>query len=184
MFEINIEKALKEGTLREKIDNMKREIEQRQEEIKKCEKALEKYKKPKLATPFSPKVGEKFYGYYYNGSTFSDKIVCVDESDIYSKRKDVEGLYKTEEEAKLAYEKRCAEMEILSMCDGLHLREGNEIYYMLCDLRGIQEFIAVFDGEHIPLTPYRFASRESCEDAIYKLGYRKLRLIFNIPAEN
>lgn len=156
---------------------MKREIEQRQEEIKKCEKALEKYKKPKLATPFSPKVGEKFYGYYYNGSTFLDKIVCVDESDIYSKRKDVEGLYKTEEEAKLAYEKRCAEMELLMMCNGLEEETS---------------FVPYFDNgawcvdfwNWCKVCPYRFSSKEYCEVAIKKLGNRKLRLIFNIPSEN
>lgn len=177
MFEINIEKALKNGTLREKIDNMKREIEQRQEEIKKCEKALEESKKPKLAIPFVPKDKEGFCVYNRYGRVSSGFMLSKDDLE----RAMLLGAYKTEEEAKLAYEKRCAEMELFMMCDFFETSDRQYFapLFVNYDKKWIVENVC-----NCIEAPYRFASKDSCEAAIDKLGDRKLRLIFNIPAEN
>lgn len=181
MLEVNIEKALKNGTLQEKIDNMKREIEQMQEEIKKCERTLEESKKPKLAVPFCPKREERFYGYYYNGAIFSDKFINTEGKDFYSKKVKLEGLYKTEEKAKLAYEKRCAEVELMMMCDFFEVSDRQ--YFAPLFVNHSKKWIVENCCNYIE-TPYRFASKESCQKAIDKLGNYKLRLIFNIPLDD
>lgn len=174
MFEINIEKALKNGTLKEKINNMKREIEQRQEEIKKCEKALEESKKPKIFIPFVPKFGEKYYFYIPDGSIFDseNKNTTGDISLI-----EIGNAFRTGEETKLAHEKRCAEMELLMMCDGLE-KESCFVPYFNDKNWCIDRY------SWYKSCPYRFSSKESCQAAIDKLGDHKLRLIFNIPLED
>lgn len=173
MLEINIEKALKNGTLQEKIDNMKREIERMDNEIKRCEKALEKSKMPKLAIPFIPKDKDRFCVYNRYGKISSGFLVSKNDLETAM----LLGAYKTEEETKLAYEKRKAEIELLMMCDGLEKRtcfvpyfDDNELFVGRC-------------AWYKPC-PYRFASKESCQKAIKKLGDHKLRLIFNIPLED
>ena len=85
-------------------------------------------------------------------------------------------------EDKLAYEKICAEAELLRMCDGLDIIEnGIVIVPQFCrdDNRWVatEWYVAI-------ACPYRFKSYESCKSAINKLGDRKLRLIFNIPLED
>lgn len=86
------------------------------------------------------------------------------------------------EEAKLAYEKLCAEAELLRMCDGLDIIEkGIVIVPQFCR----DDKLWVATEWYVSLAcPYRFESYESCKAAINKLGDRKLRLIFNIPLED
>lgn len=173
MLEINIEKALKNGTLQEKIDNMKREIERMDNEIKRCEKALEESKKPKLAIPFFPEIGKKYWSFTRNGNSFIDTVTGVDDIKVCNTL----GGYKSSEEAKLAYEKRRAEIELLIMCDGLYEKEC----FTLCFECGVWrvDFWNCYKS-----CPYRFKTEESCQAAVKKLGDRNLRLIFNIPLED
>lgn len=187
MFEINIEKALKNGTLQEKINNMRREIERMNNEIKKCEKALEESKKPKLAIPFIAKKGEKYWFYASDSNIYSTERCDDNTYDV--ERAMVSNSFRTEEEARLAYQKRCAETELLMMCDGLE-KEGNEkvwfpVLQVFCaNGKPYSSIWKAISDNYDKMTPYRFSSNEYCEVAIKKLGDRKLRLIFNIPLEN
>lgn len=78
---------------------------------------------------------------------------------------------------KLEYEKKCAEAELLSMCDGIGLDKG----YYIGLLHSKMWYPGYFTG--MVACPYRFASKESCQEAIEKLGDRRLKLVFNIPLE-
>lgn len=175
MFEINIEKALKNGTLQEKINNMRREIERMDNEIKKCEKALEESKKPKLAIPFIAKKGKKYWFYASDSNIYLTERCDDNTHDVA--RAMVGNSFRTEEEARLAYQKRCAETELLMMCDGLD-KEMCFVPYFSYGVWRI-DFWKCYKG-----CPYRFKTEESCQKAIDKLGDHKLRLIFNIPLEN
>lgn len=173
-----IEAAIKDGTIKDKIEKLeahKREIE---EKIKECKEAWEKSKKPKLAIPFVPEEGEKYW--YY------DTLLpyCYDTTNEKGVGNEIQiqigNSFRTEEEAKLAYEKRCAETELLMLCDGLDLKE--KAHFVPCFVE--EKKWSIDSWYKYTLCPYRFASRESCQAAIEKLGDRKLRLIFNIPLKD
>ena len=173
-----IETAIAAGTIEDKIAKLEAHKKAIEAKIAECQDAWERSKKPKLAIPFEPEEGEKFWlyasGYYIE--TTNDKT----ESD-FDRIKEGNS-FRTEEEAKLAYEKRCAEAELLRMCDGLDIIDnGIVIVPQFC--RDDKRWWAT--EWYISLAcPYRFASYESCKAAINKLGDRKLRLIFNIPLED
>ena len=169
----SIELAVKNGTIEDKIAKLKARKEFIEAKIDECQKALEESKKPKLAIPFVPKLGEKYYFYIPDGSIFDseNKNTTGDIPLI-----EIGNTFRTGEETKLAHERRCAETELLVMCDGLeeetcfipyfYDKEWHAEYFRWCKF-----------------CPYRFISKKSCQEAIDKLGDRKLRLIFNIPLE-
>ena len=173
-----IETAIAAGTIEDKIAKLEAHKKAIEAKIAECQDAWERSKKPKLAIPFVPEEGEKYWlyasGYYIE--TTNDKT----ESD-FDRIKEGD-CFRTKEEAELAYEKRCAEAELLRMCDGLDIIEnGIVIVPQFCR----DDKLWVATEWYISLAcPYRFASYESCKAAINKLGDRKLRLIFNIPLED
>lgn len=181
-----IEAAIKDGTIEDKIEKLeahKREIEAK---IKECQEALERSKKPKLAIPFVPEEKEKYW-LYTTGPYYCTTANEKDEDDFA--RIKAGNCFRTKEEAKLAYEKRCAETELLMLCDGLE-REGSEkiwfpVLQVFCSNgRPYSSIWKVTSDNYDKMIPYRFASAESCQAAIEKLGDRKLRLVFNIPLED
>lgn len=118
-----IEYAIKDGTIEDKISKLeahKREIEAK---IKECQEAWEKSKKPKLAIPFLPEEGEKYW-LYLTGPYYCTTTNEKDEDDFTRIKEG--NCFRTKEEAELAYEKRCAEAELLRMCDGLDIIERGE----------------------------------------------------------
>lgn len=173
-----IEAAVKNGTIKYKIEKLeahKREIEAK---IKECKEALERSKKPKLAIPFMPEDDERFYSYTIEGNV--GNVSFYKESTLHNCIAEIGHCFMTENEAKLAREKRCAETELLMMCDGLDLKE--KAHFVPCFVE--EKKWSIDSWYKYTLCPYRFASRESCQAAIDKLGDRKLRLIFNIPLED
>lgn len=82
--------------------------------------------------------------------------------------------FKTEAEAKKHFDRMLAEQELLDMCDW----DGGElysIYYVISD----NDFV-ITRYVNITHAPYRFASRESAQKAINKLGKEKLKLVFRV----
>lgn len=175
-----IEAAVKNGTIKDKIEKLeahKREVEAK---IKECQEALERSKKTKLAIPFVPEEKEKYWYYSYSGEILDTSNENYD-GDVNQIK--TGNSFRTEEEAKLAYEKRCAETELLMMCDGLDVIEVCVKVFIPRFDRDDEHWYAEFWDTFL-FSPYRFASEESCQAAIDKLGDRKLRLIFNIPLED
>lgn len=173
-----IESAIAAGTIEDKIAKLEAHKKAIEEKIAECQEAWKRSKKPKLAIPFVPEEGEKYWLYMndYYMETINEK--AVGDFD----RIKVGNSFRTEEEAKLAYEKLCAEAELLRMCDEMDII-GNGIVITPQFCRDDKRWFAT--EWFVSLTcPYRFASYESCRDAIDKLGDRKLRLIFNIPLED
>ena len=172
-----IDAAIKDGTIEDKIVKLEAHKKAIEEKIAECKEALERSKKPKLAIPFMPKAGEKYW-LYINGrycSTINEKT----QGDI--ERIKEGNSFRTEDEAKLAYEKRCAETELLMMCDFFEL--SNKQYYT--PFFGNKDKIWNAESSfNCTMSPYRFASEELCQAAIDKLGDRKLRLIFNIQLKD
>lgn len=174
-----IEDAIKNATIEDKISKLeahKREIE---EKIKEYQEAWEKSKNPKLAIPFVPDEGEEYWLYLneHYCSTPNEKT----EGDFA--RIKAGNSFRTKEEAELAYEKLCAEAELLRMCDGLDIMdEGVKVFGPRFDRDDKCWYPDYWDT--FLFYPYRFASEQSCVDAINKLGDRKLRLILNIPLED
>lgn len=174
-----IEDAIKDGTIEDKISKLeahKREIEAK---IKECQEAWEKSKNPKLAIPFVPEEGEKYW-LYLTGSYYCTTTNEKDEDDFARIKEG--NCFRTKEESELAYEKRCAEAELLRMCDGLDIIERGEV--VIPEFNRNDKCWTPTSWHLMLSSPYRFASQESCQDAINKLGDRKLRLIFNIPLED
>ena len=173
-----IETAIAAGTIEDKIAKLEAHKKAIEAKIAECQDAWERSKKPKLAIPFVPEEGEKYWlyasGYYIE--TPNDKT-----GGDFDRIKEG-NTFRTNEEAKLAYEKRCAEAELLRMCDGLDIIEnGIVIVPQFCR----DDKLWVATEWYVAIAcPYRFASRESCKAAINTLGDRKLRLIFNIPLED
>lgn len=174
-----IETAIKDGTIECKIIKLeayKREIEAK---IKECQEAWEKSKKPKLAIPFMPKEDDRFYSYTIEGNI--GNISFYKESELHKCAAEMGLCFMSENEAKLAREKRYAETELLMMCDFFEL--SNKPYYT--PFFGNKDKMWNAESSfNCTLSPYRFSSAESCQAAIDKLGDRKLRLVFNIPLED
>lgn len=146
------------------------------EQLEEAKQRLEMMKNPKLVIPFIPENGEKYWYYSCSGEildTSNDNY----EEDINQAK--TGKCFRTESEAGLAYEKRCAEAELVMMCDGLEDPTGCYIRYDASKGEFITDCSIVY-----AVTPYRFSTDESCSEAINKLGDRKLRLIFNIPLED
>lgn len=175
----SIEDAIKDGTIEDKISKLEAHKRAIEEKIKECQEAWEKSKKPKLAIPFVPEEGEK-YCLYINGHY----CTTTNGENEYDFAHIKEGnAFRTKEEAELAYEKLCAEAELLRMCDGLDIMdEGVKVFGPRFDRDDKCWYPDYWDT--FLFYPYRFASQESCQDAINKLGDRKLRLILNIPVED
>ena len=147
---------------------------------KKIEKSLEWHKK-KVAEleealvkaqykRWFPKQDEKFYGIgiksvieYHNFNEECTKVMYA-----------MNNVFKTKEEAEKEFARRKAETELLYMCDW----NGEEIVYLIeyNDQRDVFDW-NFFDYIY---SPYRFASKESAQQAITKLGKEKLKLIFRI----
>lgn len=201
MNEIN--KILRNGTLRDKIGNIRREIEQKKKdinyikrEIEQKEKEIEEYKReldsvwtPIIAIPLIPNVsGVKFYSYLTDGTTIEEISCCGNGSNYTSDLSKLGLSFNSKTEAKMGYEKRCAETELLSMCDGWNIKFSEKVWFPVvkafCSngepycLKWVPEM-----SSYNVLCPYRFASKESCQAAIDKLGDKKLRLIFNISLQ-
>lgn len=159
-------------TIEDKITKLEAHKKAIEEKIAECQKALERSKKPKLAIPFVPKEGDEYW--YYNTLLLN----CHNKTNENGLGDEIQiqigNSFRTEEEAKVAYEKRCAETELLMLCDGL---EKDQCFVPYFDDK---ERCIVYWNWH-KTCPYRFASKESCQAAINKLGERKLRLVFNIP---
>lgn len=181
-----IKAAIKSGTIEEKIAKLEAHKKAIEEKIAECQEALEESKKPKMAIPFVPQEGEEYWVFTVTGQflLFTNYEAVADMERIKT------GLcYRTEAEARLADEKCCAETELLMLCDGLERKGSERIWFPV-----LQEYC--LDGKpysstwkavsdtYDKMTPYRFASHESCQAAIDKLGDRKLRLVFNIPVED
>lgn len=173
-----IETAIAAETIEDKIAKLEAHKKAIEAKITGCQGAWERSKKPKLAIPFEPEAGEKCWlyasGYYIE--TTNDKT----ESD-FDRIKEGNS-FRTKEEAELAYEKLCAEAELLRMCDGLDIIEMCEVFFPEFDRN--DKLWKSGEWSILLSSSYRFASRESCQAAIDKLGDRKLRLVFNIPLED
>lgn len=94
--------------------------------------------------------------------------------DIDEHRLNTGSCFKTKEEAQKGLDRRLAEQELLSHCDF----DGR---VALCYDEHAECFEAD-DTSEFPYyhSPYRFASKESCQKAIDTLGAEKLKLIFRI----
>lgn len=173
-----IETAIAAGTIEDKIAKLEAHKKAIEAKIAECQDAWERSKKPKLAIPFVPEEGEKYWLYMNESYIETTNEKAVGDFDRIKEG----NCFRTNEEAKLAYEKYCAEAELLRMCDGLDII-GNGIVITPQFCRDDKRWFAT--QWFVSLTcPYRFASYESCNAAINKLGDRKLRLIFNIPLED
>lgn len=181
-----IEDAIKDGTIIDEIAKLEADKKAIEEKIAECQEALERSRKPKLAIPFVPEEKEKYWYYSYFGEIIDTSNENYDRDVNQIK---TGNSFRTKEEAELSHKKRLAETKLLMMCDGLE-REGSEkIWFPV-----LQEYCLggkpysstwkAVSGTYDKMTPYRFASRESCQAAIDKLCDRKLRLVFNIPLED
>lgn len=169
-------KAVMEGNIKERIKNMKCHRAEIDAKIAEYEKALEENRKVKLAIPFIPQKGDTFYAIDDEGCT--ERYTCINDKISLGAR----GLcFRSCYAALLSVEKATAEAELLMMCDGLDITNGS-VY--------VPNFNRSFDTWNVDFSivdtscPYRFATRETCKEAIDRLGDRKLRLIFNIPVED
>lgn len=171
-----IEAAIEDGIIEDKIAKLEVHKKAIEEKIAECKEALEKSKKPKLAVPFVPKHGEKYYYDFCGDVLYSCNDGWKDDEDLIR----AGNSFRTKEETKLASEKRFAEVELLRMCDGLDLKEKSHFVPYFVEEKGWE----VNSWYNYKVCPYRFASEESCKAAIDKLGDRKLRLVFNIPVED
>ncbi len=134
---------------------------------------------PRLAIPFIPNNNDICYP---SSNLETTKPVCFDDLSRGHKVYAETGLFfKTEKEAKLGYEKRCAETEMLMMCDFF---EATNKPYFTPFFGNTDKRWSAESSFNCTVSPYRFDSKESCQAAIDKLGYRKLHLIFNIPLED
>lgn len=146
----------------------------------KLEVILDNERMPKLAIPFMPNNDDICYP---SSNLEAVNPVCFDDlsrgHEVYAET----GLFfKTEKEAKLSYEKRCAETELLMLCNGLETEFGSEFWVPL--FNKVNKTYRPDSGIYCLSCPYRFASKESCQAAINKLGQRKLHMIFNIQLED
>lgn len=156
------------NTMRNEVLSRQHEIEQYRLEINKYEEMLEKSKCPKLAIPFIPGKKQPYYTADIYGNIRSSFYLLED--NVISKL----GCYRSKNEAKLAYKKQIADIELLMLCDGLNV-EG-------------EHFEIRYDGSvFIPVklefinSSYRFLTYKSCKCAIDIMGHDKLKLTFNIP---
>ena len=172
--------AIKDGTIEEKIANLEAHKKAIEAKIKECQEALEASKKTRTAITFTPKEGETYWYPLYTGRT----VYCVHGNYTEDLNRTKTGrCFRTEAEAMLAYEKRCAETELMLLCDGLNVTTDNVRLSNPYFNREDKKWSVDSWSSYMP-SPYRFASEASCQEAINKLGDRKLRLIFNIPLED
>lgn len=132
---------------------------------------------PTIVNPIIPEDGMEVYTYDLDGNI---KYVIYDSKSM--KNKAAIGLFfKTSAAALLAYERFSAQQELLMLCDksNFYLESFFTIYYS----RKEDGFAADIWRSTLN-NPYRFKCRQDAIDAIYKLGFRKLKLIFNIPIKD
>lgn len=173
--------AISSGTIKEKIANLEAHKKAIEDKIAECQEAVEAHKRAKIAVPFAPKNGENYWFYTEDGDVFRTKNVEDIRGTTYIK---LGNTFRTETEAMLAHEKRCAEAELLRMCDGVTTPIGEKFYFpALAGKDNTTAWVTNF-GWLVSSSPYRFASKDSCIAAIDKMGDRKLRLVFNIPVED
>lgn len=143
--------------------------------MKKGQELIEKMKKEQSKTKrWKPKAGET---YYYIGATGSiDSLHWFEQSEDCASHRlyEIGNCFKTEKEAQKELDRRIAEKELLDLCDW----ESGELYSIY--------YIIAYNNftitSYLTMThsPYRFASRESAQNAIDTLGEDKLKLVFRI----
>lgn len=132
---------------------------------------------PTIVTPIIPEDGMEVYTYDLDGNI---KYVIYD-SKFMKNKANIGLFFKTSAAALLAYERFSAQQELLMLCDksDFDLERFFTIYYS----RENDEF-AVDIWKNTLNNPYKFRYRQDAIDAIHKLGFRKLKLIFNIPIKD
>lgn len=120
---------------------------------------------------WKPKDGNVYYG--VTGDGIIKTLIWNTDVVDYGYYK-IGNCFKTEEEAQKELDRRFAEQELLDFCDF----DGR---VELCYDEHAECFEAD-DGSELPYyySPYRFATKESCQKAIDTLGDEKLKLIFRI----
>lgn len=134
---------------------------------------LKKQAKTTQTKRWKPKVDEGYHCVLGHGM-IKTNIWAEDVTDCgYYK---LGNCFKTEEEAQKELDRRLAEQELLDMCDWEKDKPCYEIYYNFKE--------KCFEGDvcysYSCYSPYRFATKESCQKAIDTLGTDKLKLIFRI----
>lgn len=143
------------------------------EQLEEAKRRLETIQRPKVVIPFIPKKGDTFYidrDGYIEDYTYLDNMFSLSERGL---------CFRSAYEVKLSREKTTAEAELLMMCNKFEISEGKYWYPQFKQEGWVPDYYY-----SLITSPYRFASKESCQAAIDKLGDRKLRLIFNIPLKD
>ena len=163
------------GVIMNNINNLQEQFENL---IKQGQELLEKMKEERFADVskkvkrWKPKDGDVYYGVMSDGNIRTN----IWESDVFDcGYYSIGNCFKTEEEAQKELNRRRAEQELLDMCDW---KDGEcaEIVYDFED----KEFSVEYAFTTSCYSPYRFATKESCQKAIDTLGTEKLKLIFRI----
>lgn len=143
--------------------------------IKQGQELLEKMKEnqipdiSKKIKRWKPENGDCVWVIYNDGSVEETTYL----SDIDEHRLKAGFCFKTKEEAQKELDRRLAEQELLAFCNW-DAREPCHIVYC----RHLDTFYpALYMSAHCP---YRFASEESCQEAINTIGSERLKLIFRI----
>lgn len=153
--------------LKEQLENL---IKQGQELLEKMKERVADTSKTKR---WKPKDGETYWYIYGDGTI--DYDFWTSKNDILLGRYKLGNCFETEEEAQKELERRIVEQELLDLCDW---KNGAcaEIMYDFMD----KEFSVGYPCTETCYSPYRFASKKSCQKAIDTLGTEKLKLIFRI----
>lgn len=146
--------------------------------IKQGQELLEKMKENHISDTnkkvrWMPKNGECYYVVNGGGEITSKGWG----DDIYDEGcYNLNNVFKTEEEAQKELDRRLAEQELLELADW---KKGKSCYEIEYDFKE-----KCFEGDvccsYSCYSPYRFATKESCQQAIDTLGEDKLMLIFRI----
>lgn len=111
--------------------------------------------------------------YYFIGIDLGIYNILWNNDTIDNCHFKVGNCFKSKEQAQKELDRRIAEQELLDFCGDSGIIEiGFDI-----DNR---EFCAMGEYSDYLFSPYRFATKESCQKAIDTLGTEKLKLIFRI----
>lgn len=147
--------------------------------MKKGQELIEKMKQNQSKTKrWKPTLGDTFF-HITNTTQIDSMRYLTGNSHVCEKIFKTGNYFKSKEEAQKELDRRIAEQELLDLCDGYgNIEIGYRPYLGKFGTSGSD---CLFGEERVLiLSPYRFATEESCNKAVKQLGEEKLKLIFRI----